>query len=246
MKIKLTTFCILAVLIIYSCSKEQPNITSKNSSQFSINDSLQKYKDSDSISIIQGDGLFTLNVGKANEHSYAFYVEGDSTTIFYQRKISEQWKPTDTLHYANFRSFAETTDLNNDGYPDAILASAEDEAHITENIVFIYNVKRGRFEHNAFYDLTNIAYNRKGNFIQSSSLDGAGSCQQKEKYLITRDSLTLEAGISICPDNNNLEMGILEYYKIKNNKRITTSKVTGKMETLWKTFDNTFWNSQND
>jgi len=185
--------------------------------------------------------LFTLSIGKANGHSYAFYVEGDSLTIFFQKGIAEVWMATDTLHYGAFRSYALTFDLNGDKYPDAVLSSATGNAHNNDNTVFIFNAKNNLYEHNRFYDLPNVRYNNNGKFVQSVWYGPIG-CKWKEKYSIVADSLSLEMGISICHDNNK-KSKTLEYYKIINNKKVSVKKITGSASKLWPIFNLALWNS---
>jgi hypothetical protein len=240
---------LLLLLISISCRnavevKATPQQNTKNS--FSVNDSLKKYKDSDSISIMEANGLFTLNIGRANEHSYAFYIVGDSTTVFYQKNKAESWAVTDTLRYGFFRSYTKTKDINGDGYLDAILSSATGVAANSENTVFIYNAKTVQFKHNSNYDLPNIAYNNDGKFIQSSWFGSAMNCSRKEIYSISGDSIIFKSGISICPDQDKATKATLTYYEMKNGERVPLKTLMGEPGTLWESFDNTFWNSQND
>jgi hypothetical protein len=117
----------------------------------------------------------------------------------------------------------------------------------TENRVFLFDPKARSFKHNKYYDLPNVEYDSKNNFIKSWWFAGVVHCQEKWKYKITGDSLTFDLGVSYCPDEKTQgETGTIAFFKKIGDKEITTKKMSGKSDKLWSIFEESFWNTSND
>jgi hypothetical protein len=241
-------------LFIFSCqtdhSDNKKNIGNKkikpSNQKISVVDSLEKYYYADSVLIIDDSLHSTLFIRKANHCNYAVLVIPDSILIFFQHQTNENWKSTDTLIYKLDFSFSDYIDLNGDGFKDIRVSCISGAAGNTENKVFLFEPKTNSFKHNKYYDLPNIEYDSKNNFIKSWWFAGIDHCQEKCKYKITEDSLTFDLGISYCPNEQNKgKTGTIEFFKQIGNKKITTKKISGKSDKLWIIFEQSFWDTSN-
>jgi len=245
MKTKIIAFCIIAIIIVCGCTKQQSNINSKNNKPSWVEDNLKKNTDSIDVVLVDDNSFSTLYIGKTNNKSFAAYVMQDSMLIFYQKPDNKKWVATDTLDYKMPFSFAKCTDLNADKYNDVIISSLIGSAGNADNTVFLYDRKTGLFKHNYYYDLTNIKYHKKGNFISASWFGGVVHCQDKHRYVITGDSLTLIESVTFCPDSIG-KTGTITFFKLKNNIKTVTKSQSGEASIIWGVFENAYWNSAHD
>jgi hypothetical protein len=211
-----------------------------------IADSLAKYQAADSLLLVNDSTHTVLHIGKAGTAKYAIWLV-DSTLIFYQQQSGRQWLACDTLSYTLDFSFAQSTDLNADGVADVRISTISGSAGNTENVVFLFDSKQGRFRHNRYYDLPNVELDKQHKFIKSWWYAGVVHCQEKWRYRITGDSLTFEAGVSYCPNQKDLgNTGKLEFYKLVKKRKVTTKKYAGDAEKLMDTFIQALWDASND
>ena len=251
MKIKL--YLVLGLtLFSFACQIKQTNFettSEKNvvdsfSQTFSIVDSLEKYYSADSVLLIDDAVGATLFIGKASSSNYAVFVIPDSILVFFQHRTDEQWRNTDILIYKLDFSFSDYIDLNGDGFKDIRVSSISGAAGNLENRVFLFENKTNSFRHNEYYDLPNIEYDSKNNFIKSWWFSGVVHCQEKWKYKITGDSLTFDLGASYCPDEETQgETATIDFFKKAGDQKIITKRLSGKSDNLWGIFEQAFWDT---
>jgi hypothetical protein len=252
MKIQSLLFCGL-IFLIDSCqtnhSENKTTIEKKeinpSTQKFSVVDSLEKYYSADSVLLIDDSLGSTLFIRKANNCNYAGWVIPDSILVFFQHQSNEKWRATDTLKYKLDFSFSKHIDLNGDGFKDVRVSCFSGMAANTENRVFLFDPKTSSFKHNEYYDLPNVEYDSTNNFIKSWWFAGADHCQEKLKYSITGDSLTFDLGVSYCPDEKTQGATITFFKRIGAND-ITTKEISGKSDTLWSLFEQSFWDTSNE
>jgi hypothetical protein len=214
------------------------------SQQFAVMDSLEKYGDADSLftgDIRSGNALF---VGEANDRKFAVWVMPDDMLVLFQCPPGAQWEATDTVMDNECYSFVRCLDLNGDGQKDIAVSCISGSAANTLNKVFLFDNSSGMFMRNEHYDLVNVDYDVAQKFVISSSLAGIVHCQEKQRYKITGDSLTLDLGISCCPNNQtNGNILTIRFYKRVGSNEVTTKKITGKATELWPLFEKSLWNT---
>lgn len=242
MKVYIAVLSTFSLLFYLSTAENKSCHLAQN--VFSVIDTLNKYTNSDSLSIQDEISESTLEIRKANEQRFAVWTEHDSLLVFFMKE-GTQWKANDTLELGNFLSSVEMHDLNGDSYQDIQVASYSGSAHNTNNVVFLYNPAKSIFEHNYYYNLTNISYDRKGKFIRSSWSGGVVHPQTKTKYLITGDSLTLNSFVKYYPgENENNNASFVRYYQVDGE--LLSDSISGKQARIWKKFERALWNSEKD
>jgi len=212
---------------------------------FSILDSLKKFEGSRDTLLLDDANDATLFIGTTKGRHYGVYVISEKTLAFYQKKHN-WWELTEQFPYEYLFSYAEAEDINGDGTDDIKVACLSGSAGNSESTIFLYDIAAGSFKHNKFYDLPNVAYDKKGKFIRSSWYAGAMHCQSKYKYRITGDSLTFDKGVSFCPNHDDMKKGIFIEYTQKGDDRIVIDSINGNPDKLWNRFEKSFWDSEHD
>ncbi len=213
--------------------------------KFNIIDSLIKFEGGRDTLLYDEALDATLFISKANNRHYGVYVVSEKTLAFYQ-KLQNVWIATEEMPYEYPFSYAKGEDVNGDGVNDVRVACLSGSAGNSENTVFLYDKASGVFKHNKFYDLPNLAFDKKGKFIRSSWYAGAVHCQSKFKYKITGDSLIFDKGMSFCPDYDDIKKATFIEYTRKGGERIVIDSIKGKAGKLWTKFEKGFWDSEHD
>ncbi len=247
-----STTRLLLSLLVFTCScqpspKAKPAASPKarvpGSHGFAVADSLRKYQSADSLLLVSDDTRALLHIGKAGAARYAICLV-DSTLVFYQQQPNQSWYACDTLTYTADFSFARSMDLNADGIKDVRISTISGSAGNTENVVFLFDSRQARFRHNDYYDLPNVELDRQHQFIKSWWYSGVVHCQDKWKYQITRDSLTLDSETTYCPDEHiPVRRATLTVATYKNGRKVNTEEHAGKPDKLWRTFTHSLWDS---
>jgi hypothetical protein len=210
---------------------------------FSAIDSLKKYQDNDTLPIY---------MGRVNNIEYGLVPLTDSTYGFYQRQIN-LWKKICTLDI-DFIQYVELKDLNGDGFNDIkVTTNVTGSGGNEENVVLLFDKTKKQFSHNDWWDLPNIKYDKKKKLIESSWWAGnPSSSSSKEIYRIQKDSLSLIEGVSYGPQDEKAAEDIsgnrelLEYFTIRNGKRVTIKSIKGSAYKLQDVFEQTFWDSSDE
>lgn len=109
----------------------------------------------------------------------------------------------------------------------------------SENLVFKFNPETRLFNHNKYYDLANIQFNKATRIIRSAWYASAAHAQNKETYKITGDSLTFDQGISyLLNAKTNGKIATMEFYSIKGDSTIVNRRIIESSKRLWKKFEN--------
>jgi hypothetical protein len=257
MKISSFYICLSVVTLYLSCQKktDMVNITNHISTRnvaspypnqkFSILDSLKKFGGGKDTLLIDEASDATLFIGRTNNKNFGVYIVSDKSLQFYQ-ETQLKWVKSPIINYNLMFSFATCEDINGDNINDIIISCLSGSAGNTEDTVFIYDKKTEMFKHNESFDLTNVAYDKKGKFVRSSWYTSAVHCQTKMKYFIKGDSLAFGFGVSFCPDDIDGSTGTLTHFKMRDNKRVAIDSLTGKSGKLWRKFEKEFWNSKHD
>lgn len=206
-------------------------------------DSLLKYSSIDSMLVFGNENLY---VGKANNIEFGLYSYNGMSFEVYQ-KLSGKWIITDTFNKPLFYVF-KPTDLNGDKFDDVIITYAVASAGGNGiNLCLLFDPKLKIFRHNPYFDLPNIEYDKAQNLVLSAWWGGVTHCQEKMSYKIVGDSLEFYNGVIFCPKNNvdNEEAGV-QFYTMKNGKRIVTKTIKGDASRTWQIFEKSIFNSKDD
>lgn len=245
---------IIAVFIFSSCKTksndsnfiQQTNPVAKDTtlltSDFSFVDTLDKYKNFDTLS--KDDKVFYI--GKVHSKPFGLFQISDTSFVLFQKE-RQAWFLSDTIILADIVD-TKYVDLNGDGFKDIIIAQDYTAAGAnSENVVLLYNNKTGLLRHNVSYDLPNIQYDSKKRLIYSAWFGSANHPQEKMVYKTSGDSLIFDKGITYIPDEKTQgEIGTVEFYTEIKGKRIVTKTLKGKADKMFDVFDKEFWDTTDE
>lgn len=208
--------------------------------KFSVIDSLNRYIGTDSL---YESGKHSFFVGRVNNTDIGIVQISDTSSIVYHRQ-DRIWNVTDTFNYPI--SYVSITDLNGDGYKDLLVTYLVTAAGAnSQNVVLLFYPSSRQFEHNKYYDLPNIIYNKQKKKVFAAWWASAVHGQEKWSYRITGDSLTFENGVSYSPDEKSQgDIGTVVYYKMQGDQRIAIKKITGKASKTWDIFAKALWDTR--
>jgi hypothetical protein len=244
--IKMNVFCAVCLLLL-ACEINKEHIIQsdaclsvKNKYIFSIVDTLKKYQETDSITFWTDSTI--LFIGKKNNCRFGIYFGNTDYWTFYHQ-IDDNWVKTDTMNYSiNFAHF-EYKDVNGDNFEDILFCELYGMAENKYSNVCLFDPQKKIFKHNPYYDLMNVTYEKNGNFIKSWWYAGTTFCQEKKKYKIIKDSLSLEIGILYCPDEDNpSQKTTVQFF---NNLGIIKT-IIGHPDTLSIFFQKSLWDSSEE
>jgi|GEM_PF-2190846 len=237
------SFQILIILSLFSCQSKNDTIVpiaiANTDSAFSLEDTLNKYSDTDSIFKYENR---TLYIGCINKEYVSLDQFNDSTTILLH-KTNGRWLLLDTINYPICD--VQKADLNGDNNSDLVLTYlVTGSGGNSQNISFLYDPTKRSFYHNHYFDLPNIRYDKEAHLVYSAWWSGVVNPQNKMVYRLSADSLVFKEGVTYIPDETSSgDIGTVQFYQIKNNKRKVTKSIKGKADNMCLIFCKALWNS---